>query len=150
MYNVCMAAYDRNNPVNRASSESDFSLIEFMRDYPDDAAWEADFARVEALLLPFEGFQNTLGQAPANLLVKYRDKTSVTERIRRLLRSHLSGEMPSLEQVGRVLGMTPQTLRRRLTEEGQGFQSLKDHLRASLAVPGIAAHALDGRAGSLQ
>ena len=68
-------------------------------------------------------------QAPANLLVKYRDQASVTERIRRLLRRHLRDELPSLEEVGASLGMTPQTLRRRLREEGQGFQALKDDLR---------------------
>jgi AraC-like DNA-binding protein len=79
-----------------------------------------------------------LQQAPANLLVKYRDKTSVTERIRRLLRSHLRGEMPSLDEVSRVLGMTPQTLRRRMQEEGQGFQSLKDHLRRDAAIEYLA------------
>jgi transposase len=38
MYNVCMAANDRNNPVRRGSSDSDYSLVEFMREYPDDAA----------------------------------------------------------------------------------------------------------------
>ncbi|MFL6664320.1 MAG: AraC family transcriptional regulator [Rhizobacter sp.] len=85
-----------------------------------------------------QSLREFLQHAPANLLVKYRDKTSVTERIRRLLRSHLRGEMPSLEQVGRVLGMTPQTLRRRLTEEGQGFQSLKDHLRRDAAIEYLA------------
>jgi len=79
-----------------------------------------------------------LQQAPANLLVKYRDKASVTERIRRLLRSHLRGEMPSLDEVSRVLGMTPQTLRRRMQEEGQGFQSLKDHLRRDAAIEYLA------------
>lgn len=79
-----------------------------------------------------------LQQAPANLLVKYRDKTSITERIRRLLRSHLRGEMPSLDEVSRVLGMTPQTLRRRMQEEGQGFQSLKDDLRRDAAIEYLA------------
>jgi transposase len=44
-----MAANDRNNPLRRASSESDYSLVEFMRDYPDDAAcldrlWRDRFA----------------------------------------------------------------------------------------------------------
>jgi hypothetical protein len=46
-----------------------------------------------------QSLREFLQQAPANLLVKYRDKTSVTERIRRLLRSHLRGEMPSLDEV---------------------------------------------------
>jgi transposase len=35
---VCMAANDRNNPTRRSSSDSDYSLVEFMRQYPDDAA----------------------------------------------------------------------------------------------------------------
>jgi transposase-like protein len=44
-----MAAKDRNNPLRQPSSESDYSLIEFMREYPDDAAcldrlWRDRFA----------------------------------------------------------------------------------------------------------
>jgi transposase len=44
-----MAANNRNKPLRRASSESDYSLVEFMRDYPDDAAcldrlWRDRFA----------------------------------------------------------------------------------------------------------
>jgi len=85
-----------------------------------------------------QSLREFLQHAPANLLVKYRDKTSVTERIRRLLRSHLRGEMPSLDEVGRTLGMTPQTLRRRLREDGQGFQSLKDNLRRDAAIEYLA------------
>jgi transposase-like protein len=43
------APRDRNNPVRRASSESDYSLMEFMRMFPDDAAcldqlWRDRFA----------------------------------------------------------------------------------------------------------
>jgi len=34
--------------------------------------------------------------------------------------------------------MTPQTLRRRMHEEGQGFQSLKDHLRRDAAIEYLA------------
>ena len=33
-----MAANDRNNPINRPASDSDLSLVEFMREYPDDSA----------------------------------------------------------------------------------------------------------------
>lgn len=75
-----------------------------------------------------------LQQAPASLLVKYRDQTSLTERIRRLLRRSLAGELPSLEAVGQSLAMTPQTLRRRLRDEGQGYQSIKDDLRRDVAI----------------
>jgi AraC-like DNA-binding protein len=75
-----------------------------------------------------------LRQAPASLIIKYRDQTSLTERIRRLLRRSLAQELPSLDDVGHALAMTPQTLRRRLRDEGQGYQSIKDDLRRDVAI----------------
>jgi AraC-like DNA-binding protein len=75
-----------------------------------------------------------LRQAPASLIIKYRDQTSLTERIRRLLRRSLAQELPSLEDVGHALAMTPQTLRRRLRDEGQGYQAIKDDLRRDVAI----------------
>ena len=81
-----------------------------------------------------QSLREFLAQAPTNLLVKYRDRNSVTDRIRRLLRSRLHDELPSLESVASTLAMTPQTLSRRLREEGQGFQALKDDLRRDAAI----------------
>lgn len=81
-----------------------------------------------------QSLREFLRQAPASLLVKYHDQSSLTERIRRLLRRHLSGEMPSLEAVSQSLAMTPQTLRRHLRDEGQGFQVIKDELRRDAAI----------------
>jgi AraC-like DNA-binding protein len=75
-----------------------------------------------------------LRQAPASLIIKYRDQTSLTERIRRLLRRSLAQELPSLEDVSHALAMTPQTLRRRLRDEGQGYQAIKDDLRRDVAI----------------
>ncbi|MDO8275559.1 MAG: AraC family transcriptional regulator ligand-binding domain-containing protein [Serpentinimonas sp.] len=75
-----------------------------------------------------------LRRAPASLLLKYRDQTSYTERIRRILRRHLAGDMPSLERVSELLATTPQTLRRRLQAEGHGYQAIKDAVRRDVAV----------------
>ncbi len=75
-----------------------------------------------------------LRQAPHSLLIKYRDQTSLTERIRRLLRRNLTTDSPSLEEVSSALAMTTQTLRRRLQREGQGFQTIKDNLRRDVAL----------------
>jgi AraC-like DNA-binding protein len=72
--------------------------------------------------------------APANLIVKYRDTSSLADRIRRLLRKRVGGEMPSLDEVGRALALTPQTLRRRLHDEGRGFQQIKDEIRRDAAI----------------
>jgi len=81
-----------------------------------------------------QSLREFLAGAPANLTVRYRDTSSITERIRRLLRKRLGGELPSLEDVGDALAMTPQTLRRRLREEDRGFQQIKDELRRDTAI----------------
>jgi AraC-like DNA-binding protein len=81
-----------------------------------------------------QSLREFLAGAPANLIVKYRDSSNLTDRIRRLLRKSLGGEMPSLEDVSTSLAVTPQTLRRRLREEGRGFQQLKDETRRDAAI----------------
>ncbi|NYT61565.1 AraC family transcriptional regulator [Alcaligenaceae bacterium] len=78
--------------------------------------------------------QQFLKQLPDNLLIRYRDPTSIKERIRRLLRAHPNSTMPTLENVGVMLAMAPQTLRRRLRTEGQSFQRLKDEMRRDAAI----------------
>ena len=94
-----------------------------------DAAW-LDLPVVQSS----ESVDSFLRSAPGSLLVKYRDQASYTERIRRMLRRYLAEEMPSLEAVSEMLATTPQTLRRRLQREGQGFQMIKDGLRRDVAV----------------
>lgn len=81
-----------------------------------------------------QSLREFLAGSPANLIVKYRDTSSVTDRIRRLLRKRLGGELPSLEEVGDALAVTPQTLRRRLRDEGRGFQQIKHELRRDAAI----------------
>ena len=96
--------------------------------------------RFDARWLELPVVQNTqslhgfLRGAPANLLIKYRDQTSATERIRRLLRKHLDDRILTLEEASSMLAMTAQTLRRRLLLEGQGFQAIKDDLRRDMAI----------------
>lgn len=81
-----------------------------------------------------QSLREFLAGSPANLIVKYRDTSSLTERIRRLLRKRLGDDLPSLEEVGEALAVTPQTLRRRLRDEGRGFQQIKDELRRDAAI----------------
>ena len=81
-----------------------------------------------------QSLREFLAGAPANLLIKYRDAGSVSERIRRLLYRRLDADDLSLEAVGEAMAMAPQTLRRRLREEGHGFQALKDALRRDAAI----------------
>ncbi|HQC95393.1 MAG TPA: AraC family transcriptional regulator [Aquabacterium sp.] len=85
-----------------------------------------------------QSLREFLAGAPANLLIKYRDAASVSERIRRLLHRRLDAGDLSLEAVGEALAIAPPTLRRRLREEGHGFQALKDALRRDAAIAHLA------------
>ncbi len=75
-----------------------------------------------------------LRKAPENILLKYKNRSSVSARIRRRLRQMLPGEVPEFETLAGELNMTAATMRRRLHEEGASFQSIKDQLRRDLAV----------------
>jgi AraC-like DNA-binding protein len=72
--------------------------------------------------------------APQNLLVKYKNTSSLTARIRKRLRQQLPDELPALQALATELHVTEATLRRRLQEEGESYQSIKDQLRRDLAI----------------
>jgi AraC-like DNA-binding protein len=75
-----------------------------------------------------------LRTAPENILVKYKKSKSLTARIRRRLRQLLPGDLPECEVIAEELHLTSATLRRRLADEGESYQSIKDHLRRDLAI----------------
>jgi AraC-like DNA-binding protein len=75
-----------------------------------------------------------LRNAPENILLKYKNRSSLGARIRRRLRQSLPGELPEFEEVAAEMNIAPATLRRRLHEEGTFYQSIKDQLRRDLAI----------------
>ncbi len=75
-----------------------------------------------------------LRTAPESILVKYKNGSSLNARIRRRLRQFLPGEVPDFESLAEELNMTPATMRRRLHDEGESYQSIKDQLRRDLAI----------------
>jgi AraC-like DNA-binding protein len=75
-----------------------------------------------------------LRSAPENILLKYKNGSSLGARIRRRLRQSLPGDLPEFEALAEEMNMTPPTLRRRLHEEGTFYQSIKDQLRRDLAI----------------
>lgn len=99
--------------------------------------FEARWLELPVLQTP-QSLGEFLQRAPMPLVGRYRDQARLTERIRRLLRRHLDQELPSFETVAGALAMTPQTLRRRLHEEGQGYQTIKDDLRRDAAIECLA------------
>lgn len=96
----------------------------------------------ECLELPVrrsdEELQRFLAEAPGNILVKYRDPASLARQIRHRLLDMPPGAWPDAEQVAGTLHMSVSTLRRRLSEEGQSYQGIKDGVRRELAIAWLA------------
>ena len=82
--------------------------------------------------------QRFLAQAPANILVKYRDPQSLASQIKQNLRCVQAAQWPDTEGLAQTLCMSASTLRRRLAEEGQTYQGLKDGVRKELAIGWLA------------
>jgi AraC-like DNA-binding protein len=78
--------------------------------------------------------QEFLRTAPESILLKYKNGSSLTARVRRRLRQFLPGTVPDFDELAQEMNMTPATMRRRLHEEGESYQSIKDQLRRDLAI----------------
>jgi AraC-like DNA-binding protein len=74
-----------------------------------------------------------LNNAPECLMLRYRSEDSLSAQVRKILKSSLNPEGTSLEDVAASLVTSPQSLRRKLREEGNGFQELKDSVRRQAA-----------------
>jgi AraC-like DNA-binding protein len=75
-----------------------------------------------------------LRTAPESILLKYKNGSSLSARVRRRLRQFEPGEVPDFEGLAGELNLAPATMRRRLHEEGTSYQSIKDQLRRDLAI----------------
>jgi AraC-like DNA-binding protein len=75
-----------------------------------------------------------LRRAPENVLVKYKNHSSLSARVRRRLRQGSLHEASNFETLAGELHMTPATARRRLYEEGTSYQAIKDELRRDQAI----------------
>ncbi|OGA58442.1 MAG: hypothetical protein A2710_23675 [Burkholderiales bacterium RIFCSPHIGHO2_01_FULL_64_960] len=101
----------------------------------DVAGFSFDARWLDLPIIPTpQSLEDFLRQAPANLLVNYRDQARTCDQTRTMLRARLDTQLPSLEQVAREFGISPQTLNRRLVREGNSFQALKNELRRDAAI----------------
>ncbi len=90
------------------------------------------------LKLPILQDERTLKQflqtSPAMLLAKPDYGNSITGVIRSRLGKDFSRPFPDFEQIADSLHLTPQTLRRRLRDEGTSYQEIKDNIRRDAAI----------------
>ena len=75
---------------------------------------------------------------PGNLLVRYRDPQSLGSRIRHALRSQPPQSWPDSARLAGSLFMSTATLRRRLADEAQSYQAIRDTVRKELAIGWLA------------
>ena len=85
-----------------------------------------------------EELKRFLAHAPANILVKYRDPDSLATRIKHDLRQMPPDTWPETDGLAASQCISASTLRRRLAEEGQTYQGLKDSVRKELAIVWLA------------
>tara|TARA_R110001592_G_scaffold254048_8_gene517272 strand:- start:50 stop:1069 length:1020 start_codon:yes stop_codon:yes gene_type:complete len=74
-----------------------------------------------------------LSRIPAEFLHTPKHGSSYTEQIRRIINKTLP-EIPSYEEMAISLGLTPQTLRRRLRQEGCDYRLIKNELIRDTAI----------------
>jgi AraC-like DNA-binding protein len=79
-----------------------------------------------------------LSRAPGNILVKYRDPDSFARQIKSELRKLPAQDWPETDALAQAWNMSASTLRRRLADEGQTYQVLKDSVRKELAIAWLA------------
>jgi AraC-like DNA-binding protein len=89
-----------------------------------------------------EELKRFLAHAPANILVRYRDPESLANRIKHDLRQLPAEQWPETDALAQRLCTSASTLRRRLAEEGQTYQGLKDSVRKELAIVWLAEPAI--------
>jgi len=88
--------------------------------------------------LPIVQTEQSLDQflinSPAELLAKPGNDDSATAHIRGILSQGDLVDFPDFETIAQHLNSTPQTLRRRLKEEGSSYQEIKDDIRRDAAI----------------
>lgn len=114
---------------------------ELMKLFADDIRFSCDHSgiRFDAAFLRMRNSRSLtdmkrfLRNAPANFLVKYKDLNSLSSQVRRHLRTMEPAVWPSFPMLAQQMGLSPATLRRRLTSEGNSYRLMIDELRQEQA-----------------
>ncbi|GAA3915230.1 AraC family transcriptional regulator [Litoribacillus peritrichatus] len=80
--------------------------------------------------------------SPADLLARPEDRNTMTAHIRHLLGRDFTQDFPDFDWLAEQVHLAPQSLRRKLREEGTNFQEIKDGLRRDTAIGLLNKHEL--------
>lgn len=74
--------------------------------------------------------------APLSFIESILARGLISLRVREILRDALP-TVPTINQIAHTLALSPRTLHRKLEQEGESFQSIKDSLRCDLAIQAL-------------
>lgn len=127
-------------PYPRPPHADDYALI-YTEHAEFDAPWLVAQFDASLLDLPIRRDETAVGlflqDAPGKIVMLYRRDRELVLRVRELLRVSLA-DNPDLDQVARLLHLSPRTLHRRLGDEGANFRSIKQAVRRDAALARIA------------
>ena len=150
MYVHGLTCWLANQRIRLLSVDSRSPKPEFIDDYrvmfSDNLRFDCRQSQIlfsaDVLSLPIrrsaQDLQRFLRHAPNNIMVKYRDEQSLASQVRSMLLSSDPKTWPDAVDLATDLFMSISTLQRRLNEEGQSYQRLKDSVRSALAVKWLA------------
>lgn len=88
---------------------------------------------------PSASYANSLLHQHAEvLLAQLKESQSARAKVERVLIRHLSDGSPRVDAVAQYMGLSRQTLHRRLATEGTSFERIRDDLRRELALRALA------------
>lgn len=83
-------------------------------------------------------YDEFVGNAPAELVARRDYGVSTSDRVRRVLHCGDSTPWPSADDVAGLLGMSSQTLRRRLRDEGTSLSRIREEVLRDAAITSLA------------
>lgn len=110
-----------------------FPCQQFFKQKRNSIVFASRFLDMPVVQTP-QTLQEFLREAPACLLTHYQTDNSLTATVQRMLQKEDAVEKLPFEVVAERLFTTTQTLRRRLKEEGNTYQEIKDKVRHNKAV----------------
>jgi AraC-like DNA-binding protein len=98
--------------------------------------FDADVLRAPMIRTDAE-VEEFVANAPAGLLTRDNTVTTISDQVRRMFELGLRGEPPTGDGIARRLAISPQTLRRRLAEEGTSLRVIREEVLRDAAVTSL-------------
>jgi AraC-like DNA-binding protein len=128
-------------PYAQSPDVDDYDLI-FGAPVVFDAPRAALVCGADLLIAPLVRSEAELDEfirnSPGDLLARRDYGTSLADQVRHMVRPGRSEQLPSMDDVAARLAMSPQTVRRKLREEGTSLREIRDAILRDEAITALA------------